>query len=841
MSHLIRRPLILAAFLIGLAAAARAEFVVTTEVGLGNSYKAGGWTPLRVSLTNRTSPLGRDQDFEGQLQATTTDQNGVSYQFAMPIELPIGGHKLLELPVLLPQKLEPVTIALVTRRGRTVYREQLMPNTAALNLDNQRDMGIIVPTVLLLTSPNDTPSFLSTAADAANTRVIQASSMPRDYKSYDGVKLLVVRQAVSGMLEIDQLNALDQWLRLGGRMLVVTPKVVSDIRQDRWLAPRLPAPLVEAREIGLAELDPAAGAERILMTTWGEPVAGARVTWGSRLGPIALERPYGMGSIAALGIDPGMLGNTVLRSAIASFDEALVLAPGLEDVRARHYWETSDIMPFEDTIHLPSRLVVILIIAIFVVVVGPMNFSLLRKRRRLELAWLTIPALSILFFAAIYGYGVVSKGGRQQFGTAEIVHAAAGHPDGLLLWNAMQFSPRRQAYRLNAGPVGSIVPLLNMYQDPRQELFSTMGRRFINATGLERGSGGTRGGMAVAAPDGGYELTQPAGQWEAIYYAGERPFSLKGTVDGEVTLLEDGRFSIRVENKTRSALDGASVRIGPWLVDVGRLEPGAKFERVVRPDRAAKTVRSQQEDDIPYQMRGRRPPRPTQRNADPSLNGWADAVSRMDSDVYPNLDLVHPQRRCRLIARQAAWMSGIKVDPAPDKTNGMGLIEVDLPLRIAGRAVVRTGDGLLRREVYHYDMQQRPGGSLAFGDEGCWCKLDSAWADVLIAPPRLANAVRCTGGTIDLEFETHAQTARLQVYNYGRNEWELLVPPDQSNTRRQRRIDIRADWVNPRTPMIRVRLEAQSAGGQQQMGNSLFGLDIHKLEAQMDLIPETAN
>lgn len=837
----IRRPFFAAAILLGLlAASVRAELVVTTEIGLGNSYKAGGWTPVRINLKNQVSALGRgDENFDGMVKLTTVDQNGQGYTFSAPLELPLNGRKLLEIPVVLPFPLNAVTVELIPKRGRRAYVETLQPNTFSLNLDNQRQGAIITPTVLLLATATDSPSFMSTAMDAANTRIIQASSIPRNYKSYDGVKLLVVRQPLAGALEIDQIDALDQWLRLGGHLLAIVPKNAAEIRQDRWLGPRLPAPLIEAREVNQRDLEPTAEPEKILIASWGTPLPDARVLWNSAAGPLAIERPYGMGAITALGIDPTMVSSTPLRQAAASFDESLVLGPAIEDVRARHYWETGNVMPFSDTLTLPNRMVVILIIAAFVSIVGPMNFSFLRRRRRLELAWITIPALSILFFSAIYAYGVASKGGHQQFGTAEIAHMSAGQPDVLLLWNAMQFSPRRDTYMLSAGPKSSMIPLLNCYADPIGTLGYTMGQKFMNLTGIERGSGSGQGSDAFQSIDGGYELAQRAGQWEAIYYVGEKPIKAKGAIDGEVTLLRDGSFRVRVENGTDAVLQNAVVRVGAQSVSLDQINPGQKVGKILQPTVVAiQEQTGDSSENVQFQpgyRGGYRRPQPKIANPGASsLPNWADTISNKQENVYPNLELVHPQRRCRLIARQDVWPSEIKVTPEPDMRTSLGMVEVDLPLRIEGLVRVSSKD-VLRREVYHCDIRSNSGGSYSFGENGNFCDLESAWADVLFAPPRLAGPTRVAGGTIDVDYDTPGQPANIQVYNYQINNWEpMFIGINAGKGRRTRQTQIKTAWVNPWTPLVRVRLE-----GVPRQGGSQEGVQFHNLSVRMDLEPAT--
>ncbi|OPZ08575.1 MAG: hypothetical protein BWZ08_01056 [candidate division BRC1 bacterium ADurb.BinA292] len=73
------------------------------------------------------------------------------------------------------------------------------------------------------------------------------------------------------------------------------------------------------------------------------------------------------------------------------------------------------------------------------------------------------PADPLIFFFAIYGYGVLAKGGRQHYSSVEIVHLAAGSPLGLQCWTATPFSPARRVYTLTPPAGGIVLPMTSYY------------------------------------------------------------------------------------------------------------------------------------------------------------------------------------------------------------------------------------------------------------------------------------------------------------------------------------------------------------------------------------------
>ncbi len=51
----------------------------------------------------------------------------------------------------------------------------------------------------------------------------------------------------------------------------------------------------------------------------------------------------------------------------------------------------------------------VLWLAVYIAVVGPMNFILLRKARRREMGWITVPVLSLLFASALYAWSAAKR------------------------------------------------------------------------------------------------------------------------------------------------------------------------------------------------------------------------------------------------------------------------------------------------------------------------------------------------------------------------------------------------------------------------------------------------
>ncbi len=85
---------------------------------------------------------------------------------------------------------------------------------------------------------------------------------------------------------------------------------------------------------------------------------------------------------------------------------------------------------------------------VYVLIVGPVNYLVLRRRRRPDLAWVTIPLLIVIFSVGAYLIGYQSKGGALRLTTATLVQSDPGSPVATVDSFVGVFSPNRATYDL---------------------------------------------------------------------------------------------------------------------------------------------------------------------------------------------------------------------------------------------------------------------------------------------------------------------------------------------------------------------------------------------------------
>src|SRR5205085_5045297 len=89
-----------------------------------------------------------------------------------------------------------------------------------------------------------------------------------------------------------------------------------------------------------------------------------------------------------------------------------IFAPGT-DARQQRSNLLQDVLELP-SLGLPSVGVLFCFLVGYILVIGPLNYLLLRRLRRLEWAWLTVPLTVLIFAGGLYVVGFGLRGGQSQ-------------------------------------------------------------------------------------------------------------------------------------------------------------------------------------------------------------------------------------------------------------------------------------------------------------------------------------------------------------------------------------------------------------------------------------------
>src|SRR5438270_150911 len=407
--------------------AATKQVQITVQVGYHNTVKLGQWVPVVVDLTNS----GPAVDGTLEVQASNSTGNGgppigaATYQ--TPISLAIGATKHVRTYVTLDN---PGTVAArVVQNGRVVAsQEASVPNTSS---------GLMAGII------SDQPSALDSLGiirAGLNPLVIhlspgELSDSAPVLRAFD---LLAIDDFATDTLTDAQRNALTDYVMQGGALLLGTGgswhKTVGG----------LPPALVPMELTGSRVITPssALGPGRVEIAT-GVVTAGSTVWLADGNAPLLVESVVGGGVVEMATFDwtqdsiTGWSGSaTVLRQALVrstfgnnnsnSSSASVITKFGSGSSLANRGGALSNVLGNLPSLGLPAWWLIGALVLVYVLLVGPINYFVLRTLNRRALAWVTVPAIALVGSAGAYGASVATKGTAVLANEVSILHLQPG-------------------------------------------------------------------------------------------------------------------------------------------------------------------------------------------------------------------------------------------------------------------------------------------------------------------------------------------------------------------------------------------------------------------------------
>jgi hypothetical protein len=410
--------------------------------GICRSGDGGAWCPIYVVVSNEGA------DIEGELQAALAHSanDPPPSLYTRPVLLPSHSRKAYHLYV-------PATGT--SSRSRVGVRLQAGDKLVASHQVSVAWMGPNDRLYGIASSRPSTLDFLSGVAPASGTAAVahlDLRKLPPDPLGWEGLDLLILSDVDTSVLSGPQREAMDTWLAHGGHLVVGggagAGRTVSGVED-----------LLPVTIEGTRSLDELTGlGEQIGVSTVPGPfpIAQARLRAGETMiaqegddGEIVLwaRRSFGEGVVDFLAFEAGVKpfeqwdDNGRLWELIVE-----TRGPGAGHFTVRDGYRARDAVNAIPGLELPSTLQILGFMLAYTILIGPVNYVLLRKLDRRELAWLTIPALIVGFSACAYVTGFQIRGLEPIVHRLAVVFVPDGSEAGRVGQAVGVFSPRRANY-----------------------------------------------------------------------------------------------------------------------------------------------------------------------------------------------------------------------------------------------------------------------------------------------------------------------------------------------------------------------------------------------------------
>lgn len=522
-----------------------AAITLTARAGFDGYCKENRWFPARVTIENT------GKDAQARVQASYPNQSNGQTAFGLDLPLPSGARKEFFLYAYPADYMQRLTVSVI-ENGRTLAERNL--NLTCLGAKN-----LLVG--LLSETPSDYASLSSLKPLDGAARVVQLrpADLPDQPQGWQALDALVIAGADSGALSPAQRAALGAWLAEGGKLLVTGGSnwqmSAAGLAEFLPLAPdstRRVETLSELQTYFRVESPPAGGAT----LSTGALHQDAQTLVEQEGIPLLARRAIGFGEVYYLAADPGLAPLKDWDGMETIYSHLL----GAQIPRPRWAgwpWEeyaTGNALATLPELGLPSFLLVCGWLGFYLAAIGPVNYIVLRRLKRPELAWLTIPALVVIFTAFAYFSGFLYRGTRPTLNRLLVAQGWDTAPTARANAVVGIYSPTRARYSLESESSFKFLP-----QGSEGANLQTGG----NWLALEMGKG-------QLLPDARLEI----GGMKSVALEGSLP-ALQITHDLTVTLSNQiPQLTGQVTNNSELTLKDAFLVTPGSITSLNDLKPG---------------------------------------------------------------------------------------------------------------------------------------------------------------------------------------------------------------------------------------------------------------------------
>lgn len=428
---------------------------LAVSAGYEGLFRENTWLPLLVRASND------GDDFTGRLVVRPeTSGSALTNTFSAPLDLPTGSRKA-------------VFLYITARSFATQVRVELLDDaTGAVVAAQPANLRAVLPQDQLhvVISGAATGTVDLTSVHAGGYGAFQAGwgldNLPDEPAALEAIDTLLFSDIDTGSLSLTQRAAIANWVAGGGHLIVTGG--ANWQAAAAGLADLLPlSPTSSATVNNLDALAALAGGgalrgDAVAATGTLAPDAEVLAAAPDDL-PLLARRAFGLGTVDYLAVDP-LAGP--LRAWPRLGDMWFTLAasrppiPGWTHgfINTERAVAAVSIFPGYDP--LPTVLPLLGFLLLYLLLVGPLNFVVLRRLNRLEFAWVTIPLLIAAFSALAWAVGFNLRGTTATINRLAVVQSWNGHDQAQVDRLLGLLSPRRANYTLTMTDGSMLRPLL---------------------------------------------------------------------------------------------------------------------------------------------------------------------------------------------------------------------------------------------------------------------------------------------------------------------------------------------------------------------------------------------
>jgi hypothetical protein len=525
------------------------------QPAFGGYFKYGEWLLVWVELEN-TGP-----DLEAQIQVHLTG-GGTASVFAAPASMPTGSRKRIPLYLLPNNFSHELEVQLLD--GTKLLASQRVtvnpwPNNTyfvGLAAPQRGALSVLPGARLGMNGSNARPK------EIVDFSLADLPQRPEGLRSFD---CLILNDLDTTSLSPEQKAALQAWVNDGGRLIIGggagAARTAAGLPPS--LVPLMPNTVTELDELpalsGLGGDQPIRISGPFVVAT-GEMGEGRILAAQGSL-PLVVEQVVGSGYVDFVALDLAVSPFDAWAGTLAFWER--LISPG----SAYPQWLPPDVSQRQlksgpmsyalsnlPSLDLPSVQGLALLLAVYILLVGPANYLILRWRKRLQWAWVTMPLLTIAFSAGAFGLAYGLHGTDVILNRIALIALQSDGRTSVTSYVGL-FSPSQQSYEIEVADGGLVSPLTPDY-DP----WGSGGLNAVNETVFVEGDPARVTGLSV-------------NQWSMQTFTVEGVRADLGRITTDLH-LEGQSLVGTVRNETPYALSDVVLILGNNFARLGDLSSG---------------------------------------------------------------------------------------------------------------------------------------------------------------------------------------------------------------------------------------------------------------------------
>ncbi len=422
---------------------------MSVEVGFGSFFRPGEWTPVQVRLKNNGESVAGRLVVRPETSGTV-----LGNAFSKPIDLPSGAEKSATLNIQARTFPDQIRVELIDEAGAV----RAMREAGLINLQGQDQLYAVVA------GPNTAAPNLAGAhigGYQAQQAIWAIHNIPEQGHALESLDMMLLVNINSDNFSSGQGRAIRHWVEAGGHLIIAGGPSAGNTAGA--LADLLPLLRAESQSIddlsALARFsgDHGAHLQQRSIIAIGELAEDAKVLVEQGGIPLLVRRGLGAGLVDFLAADPtleplaswGRLSDLWLKLLATRSPH-----PTWREGFSRPQWGAEAVANLPGVDLLPPMQTLCLFLALYIALIGPLNYFLLSRLRRNGWSWFTIPLVIICFTGIAWTVGFNLRGAEIIVSRLTLVESYVSSDEAQVNQFVGLLSPRRATYSL-AVPEGS--------------------------------------------------------------------------------------------------------------------------------------------------------------------------------------------------------------------------------------------------------------------------------------------------------------------------------------------------------------------------------------------------